>query len=125
MALPNGEADPSRTYDGQRFMHHVAATAPWTPWHGAEAQATGLGDATNGRAEARIIRPGPARAIALPPHDGELVFGFVLEGAARLDFRGHHKLGPADAFVIPPHETWRLSDASEEFRLLHVTTRDT
>jgi quercetin dioxygenase-like cupin family protein len=125
MALPNGEADPARSFDEQYFMHHAAATAQWRPWRGAEAQATALGEATGGRAEARIIRPGPARAIALPPHDGALVFGFVLEGAARLDFRGHHALGPADAFVIPPHEAWRLSGASEEFRLLHVTTRET
>ena len=123
LALPNGAADPSRDYGGQQFLHHEAATAPWHPWHGADAQATALGEATGGRAEARIVRPGPAPVLAPPPHDGELVFGFVLDGSARLDCRGSHKLGPADAFVIPPGEGWRLTGMSADLRLLHVTTR--
>jgi quercetin dioxygenase-like cupin family protein len=123
LALPNGEAEAARDFGGQRFLRHLAATSPWTPWHGAEAQETGLREATSGRAEARVLRPGAAPGIAVPPHHGELVFGFVLEGAARLDFRGRHGLGPADAFVIPPGEAWRLTGPSGDLRLLHVTTR--
>lgn len=122
MALPNGKLDPSRLFGGQRFLHHIAAAAPWVPWHGTEAQATGLADATAGLADARILKPGASSAIAIPPHDGELVFGFVLEGTARLDFGEGHSLGPADAFVTPPGEAWRITEASGDFRLLHVTT---
>jgi quercetin dioxygenase-like cupin family protein len=122
LALPNGEGDPARTWSGQAFLHHVAAAAPWQPWHGGEAQETRLGAATGGLAEARIMRPGDEAVIAVPPHQGELVFGFVLEGTATLDCRGEHALGPADAFTIPPGEAWRLSAASGDFRLLHVTT---
>lgn len=123
MKLPNGEADPARRFDGQSFLRHVAATAPWTPWHGGEARQTGLDAATSGLADARIVRPGGSPVIAVPRHEGELVFGFVLEGTVRLDCRGAHELGPADAFTIPPREPWRLRDASEDFRLLCVTTR--
>jgi quercetin dioxygenase-like cupin family protein len=122
MALPNGRADPARDFGGQRFLHHLAATSPWSPWHGAEAQATGVRGATGGLAEARILRPGASPIVAVPPHDGELVFGFVLEGSARLDYGETHPLGPADSFAIPPGEPWRLTEASEDFRLLHVTT---
>lgn len=122
MALPNGDPNPAALYGGQRFLHHVAVTSPWTPWHGAEIQQTDMGDATGGLAEARVLRPGVSKTIALPPHDGELVFGFVLEGRVRLDHEGEHALGPADSFVIPPGEAWRLCEASEDFRLLHVTT---
>ena len=122
LPLPNEEGDPDRTWDGQRFLRHVAAEAPWAGWHGGEAQETGLRAATGGLADARIARPGAAESVAVPAHDGELVFGFVLEGAVRLDFRGTHALGPADAFVIPPGEPWRLTDMSADFRLLHVTT---
>lgn len=122
MALPNGQIDRGRDFGGQRFLHHVAATAPWIPWHGAEAQETGLGEATAGLAEARILRPGASPVIDIPPHDGELVFGFVLEGTVRLDHGEGHALGPADAFVIPPGEAWRLAGMSGDFRLLHVTT---
>jgi quercetin dioxygenase-like cupin family protein len=122
MELPNGGPDPSRLYGGQHFLHHSAATAPWRSWHGAEAQETNMGQASGGLVEARILRPGTSRTIAVPPHDGELVFGFVLEGSVRLDHEGDHVLGPADCFVIPPGVAWWLSDASDDFRLLHVTT---
>ena len=122
LALPNGAAGAARDYDGQRFLRHVAAAAPWTAWHGAEAQETGVSAATGGLAEARLLRPGAGPSIAVPPHEGELAFGFVLEGAARLDHGEGHELGPADAFVIPPGEAWRLTGMSETFRLLHVTT---
>src|SRR5262249_7760285 len=111
-----------RDYSGQLFLHHVAATACWQPWHGGEAQETKVREATAGLAEARIVRPGVSQAVAAPPHDGELVFGFVLEGSARLDHDDAHKLGPADAFVIPPGEGWGLAGMSADLRLLHVAT---
>jgi quercetin dioxygenase-like cupin family protein len=122
--LPNGPGDPGRTFEGQHFLHHVAETAPWTAWHSAEAQETALREATSGRAEARILRPGAGPILVVPPHEGELVFGFVLQGTARLDHDGDHPLGPADAFTIPPDAPWRLTGMSEDFRLLHVTTRE-
>lgn len=122
LALPNGTGDPGRRYGGQHFLHHVAATTPWTPWHGAEVQETGIQAATAGLADARIVRPGASPAVAVPPHDGELVFGFVLEGSVRLDCGEAHALGPADSFAIPPGEPWRLTEMSDGFRLLHVTT---
>jgi quercetin dioxygenase-like cupin family protein len=122
MALPNGDAGTARSFSGQHFLHHVAANAPWVPWHGAEAQVTAMQEATGGIAEARILGPGALPAVAVPPHQGELVFGFVLEGSARLDRDKGHELGPADAFVIPPGEAWRLIEMSGDFRLLHVTT---
>ena len=94
----------------------------WTPFAGGEAQQTAIGEATNGLAEVRIVRPANERAIAFPPHEGELVFGFVLEGSAILEFGGRHDLARPDAFVIPPAEAWSLCDASPDLRLLHVTT---
>lgn len=121
MELPNGRGDPARQFGGQRFLHHVAATSPWRPWHGAEAQAMAVRDVT-ALADARILRPGASPVIAMPPHDGELVFGFVLEGSVRLGFGDDYPLEPADCFVIPPGAAWQLSDASEDLRLLHVTT---
>ncbi|HEX4737054.1 MAG TPA: hypothetical protein VH331_05790 [Allosphingosinicella sp.] len=121
MDLPN-QTYPGRSYGGQRFLHHVAATSPWPPWHGAEIQETKMGDASGGLVEARILRPRASGTIAVPPHDGELVFGFVLEGSVRLGHREGYTLGPADSFVIPPGEAWRLDEPSDDFRLLHVTT---
>ena len=122
MELPNGPGDPTRAFGGQHFLHHVAADAPWLPWHGAEMQPTNVREATGGFADVRTVRPGSSPVIAVPAHDGELVFGFVLEGSVSLEHAGCHALGPADAFVIPPGEAWRLADPCEDFRLLHITT---
>jgi quercetin dioxygenase-like cupin family protein len=122
MELPNGKADPERIFEGQSFLHQVAATSPWTKWHGAEAQETAARTASGGLVEARIIRLGASSTMEVPPHDGELVFGFVLEGSARLGHRGSHPLGPADSFTIPPEEAWGMTEASNDLRLLHVTT---
>jgi quercetin dioxygenase-like cupin family protein len=122
LALPNDRIDPHRLFGGQRFLRHVAADTPWTGFRGAEAQQTAMLEATGGLAEVRTLRPGSADEIEFAPHDGELIFGFVLEGSARLDFGEGHMLDPADAFVIPPNEAWRLSSVSPDFRLLQVAT---
>jgi hypothetical protein len=79
-----------------------------------------MGEATGGLAEVRTLRAGEAKALDFPPHDGELVFGFVLGGSAVLD--GDEPLSAADAFVILPNRAWRLAGVSSDFRLLHVTT---
>lgn len=121
MQLPNGAVDQGRDYSGQLFLRHEAQRTPWTSFAGGEAQETGIAEATRGLAGVRTIRA-KGRAIAFPPHSGELVFGFVLQGSARLDFRGANPLSAADSFVIPPGESWAIEEPSEEFRLLHVTT---
>ncbi|HEX4799669.1 MAG TPA: cupin domain-containing protein [Sphingomicrobium sp.] len=118
MVLPNG-VDEALMFGSQRFLRYIAAETPWTPFGGGEAQEAALAEATGGLADARTIRGGP---IDFAPHDGELVFGFALDGKATLDYRECAELRPGDAFVIPPNEPWRLTDPSPDFRLLHVTT---
>ncbi len=120
--LPNNEINHDRLFGGQRFLRHVARETPWIDFHGAETQQTAMHEASCGLAEVRTVRLGRGAEIAFAPQDGELVFGFVLEGSAVLDFGGAHDIGPADAFVIPPLEPWRLSSASSGFRLLQVST---
>jgi quercetin dioxygenase-like cupin family protein len=119
--LPNTSGDASRRWSGQLFLMHVAAKTPWTRFGGGEAQETGIGHATDGFADVRTIRSG-GDALRFDAHDGELVFGFVLDGSAMLDCRGAHSLRPADSFVVPPGVAFAITDASPDFRLLHVTT---
>lgn len=121
LELPNGN-NPGGIYGGQRFLRHVAAETPWTPSNGGEAQETEMELATSGLAEVRTLRPRNGESLTFGGHGGELVFGFVLDGSAMLDYRGLNELGPADAFVIPPGQPWRLTHPSPDFRLLHVTT---
>jgi len=121
LTLPNEGLAPYREFGGQSFMRHIAAETPWTPFHGGEAQETAISRATGGLADARLIRATGA-TITFPPHDEELVFGFVLEGTACLEIGDDFDLRPRDAFVIPPSAGWGLSAASLDLRLLHVTT---
>jgi quercetin dioxygenase-like cupin family protein len=121
LELPNG-SNPERIFGGQRFLRHVASDTPWTPANGGEAQETEVATATSGLAEVRTLRPRNGEAIAFGGHRGELAFGFVIDGSAMLEYRGLHEVGPADAFVIPPGQPWRLGNPSPDFRLLHVTT---
>jgi quercetin dioxygenase-like cupin family protein len=119
LELPSGRGDPARRFGGQRFLMHVAEQTPWTGFGSGEAQETAIDDATAGIAEVRTVRG----AADFAGHDGELVFGFVLDGSATLEHRGStHTLGPANSFVIPPGEPWIVREPSTEFRLLHVTT---
>ena len=122
MALPTATLAPDRDFGGQRFLRHIAAATPWTT-HGAtgfERRETGMAAATAGLADARVIRPASARGFEAAPPDGELFFGFVLEGSVTLECGGAHLLGPADAFVIPPGEAWGLKAASDDLELLEV-----
>ena len=121
MELPNVTGDPSRKWSGQLFLMHVAARTPWTPFGAGEAQETGIAEATDGFADVRTMRS-TGGTLRFDANDGELSFGFVLEGSATLDCRGTHSLGPADSFVVPPGEGLEIADASPDFRLLHVTT---
>jgi quercetin dioxygenase-like cupin family protein len=119
MALPTDSVQLDRLFEGQRFLRHVAGETPWTPFNGAEAQETAMLSATGGLADVRTVRPASGPTIRFKPHQGELVFGFVLDGSAQLH---NEQLGPSDAFVITPGEAWMLTKTSDDFRLLHVTT---
>ena len=121
LELPTDRVDPGRDFAGQRFLRHVAAETPWTPHGdtGFERCETAMADATGGLAAVRVIRPGAARGFSAVAA-GELQFGFVLEGAARLDHAGDHPIGRDDAFVIPPGAAWGLAEASDDLRVLEV-----
>jgi quercetin dioxygenase-like cupin family protein len=112
LELPNGRSDPARLFGGQRFLHHVAS----------KLEGIGLRQATDGLADARSVRLSAGQGHDVPPHDGELVFGFVMGGSGRLEFGDGHALGPADAFVIPPGKSWSVVADAQGLSLLHVTT---
>lgn len=116
--LPS-EAPSARSFGDQRFLWHRAAKSDWTRFGGVEARESGMSEATGGLADVRVLRAGSSDRIDFAPHSGELVFGFVIAGTARL---GNDELSASDAFVIPPATSFVLSRMSPDFRLLHVTT---
>jgi len=121
MALPTGRCLPDRDFSGQVFLRHIAAETAWTPQgSGFERRDTGMTQATRGLADVAVLRPAAARRLDAPAHHGDLLFGFLLEGAAVLERDGDHWLTATDAFVIPPGEDWALRDCSEDLLLLQV-----
>ena len=122
MVLPTGRLDPDRDFEGQRFLRHVAADTPWTNLgeRGIQVRDTDMAAATGGLAGVRVLRVGGARRLDQRAHDGELLFGFVLDGTATLEGSGHHELAPSDAFVIPAGAAWALDACSADLALLEV-----
>jgi len=126
MTLPNTDGPVDTVFGGQHFVHHQRQGASWTPWRfdGLVAREFGFDAATDGLAEARVVRPDPdseggGGSFA---HDGEFVFWFMVDGKAGLERSGeHHQLGPGDAVTLPAGEAFKLHDLSSDFELLEVT----
>jgi len=104
--LPTGAQRPDRDFGGQRFVHHVASSAAFRPWRfaGVEARDLGIAAATAGAAGAHVLRSQRGAEVRARAHDGELLFAFVLRGAATLHAEGkdRERLEEGDAFTIPP-----------------------
>jgi hypothetical protein len=88
LILPTPVQRPDRDFGGQRFS--------WTQ----QADDLGVAAATNGLAQARIVRGTPERYVA------GIRFGFVLEGEATLVVDGHERrLSRDDAFAVETEHT--------------------
>jgi mannose-6-phosphate isomerase-like protein (cupin superfamily) len=124
MTLPTPHLLPERDFGGQRFVRHVAAEPQWRPWRaqGFEMRDTGIGDATDGLAGARVVRARERAAAKFGAHGEEFLFFFVLAGELGLDVQGHghHQLKANDSCVIPADVRYALA-ASAGSELLEVT----
>ena len=123
MTLPNGPANPDRLFDGQRFVHHQAADATWTPFRlpGYAARDTGIAANTGNVAGVSVIRRGQGDPV-WATHDAGILFTFVMEGGLTLEGEGRDpcRLAPGDAFVIPPGHATRYADPTDDVELLEV-----
>jgi quercetin dioxygenase-like cupin family protein len=120
--LPTGVVDPARDFGGQRYAFHRAAGAAWTTSDdGFERRRFGFAAATDGLAEASVLR---ATGRNEPPqsHDGEFLFLFVLEGSATLHraYRSDESLHAGDSIVIPAGDVFALVERSTDLELLEV-----
>jgi mannose-6-phosphate isomerase-like protein (cupin superfamily) len=119
LELPTQTLNPGRVFDGQRFVHHVAATASWKETDGAEARDTGILHATGGLASVRVLRL--TRAITRK-HDGDFLLFAVLNGRAQITSgaNGTHTLEADDTCVIPKGDTYTIA-ATDLCELLEVS----
>ena len=124
MTLPTDTQRPDREWQGQRFVHNVAAKAAWAPFRlpGLIARDTTIGENTRGVAGVMVIRRG-AGDTAWTRHEGDIHFTFVMAGGMVLEAEGRDPvhLTPGDAFVIPPGLRCHYGAPSEDLELLEVT----
>ena len=122
--LPTPAVRASRDFEGQRFVRHEASRASWAPWRaeGFAARDLGIGVATAGIVEARVVRAQAGGDMSASRHAHELIFGFVLDGEATLEAHGRdpERLGRGDAFVVPPEMAYALRGATPALELLEI-----
>ena len=124
MELPTPDFRPDREFQGTKFVLHRETDAVWGPWRipGFEARETGIGEATKGIAGVQVARRIPKVAVPATRHDGDILFGFVREGAMSLEVDGHPRrdLAAGDAFVLPPHVRVGIHAPSDDLEILEV-----
>jgi quercetin dioxygenase-like cupin family protein len=123
IVLPTGVVQPERNFGGQRFVHHIAAQATWTPWtfDGFEHRDLGIGDATDGLAGVRVVRPTGGAGEVRATHGSEFVMFFVLEGTMCAQVDGAaHELVAGDSIVVPAESPFVLQIGPDS-ELLEVT----
>lgn len=128
MDLPNANYNPSKVFNGSKFVHHIGENAQWSDWRlpGFKAQKTGIAQATQGVADVQVIAPIEGAASVTSKHDGDIVFTFVKEGTLTLEVQKEgemlsHALSSGDAFVVPPHMLMSYSKCSADCELIEVS----
>jgi quercetin dioxygenase-like cupin family protein len=123
MTLPNGPANPNRTFQGQSFVHHRQEDAVWQPWRipGFTHRDTSIGKATNNVANVQIAKwtGGEEHTSS---HDCDILFNFVMNGSLCLEVEGEpsHELTRGDAFVVPPGRKMRFVECDQDLELMEV-----
>lgn len=124
MTLPTANLRPEREWQGQRFVHNVAAGAAFGPFRlpGFVARDTTICDNTQGVASVMVARPDGAETL-WTAHDGDILFTFVMKGTMTLEGEGKDPFGlsQGDAFVIPPGMATRYASPSADLELLEVS----
>ncbi len=124
MELPTPHLRPDREWQGQRFVHNVAAGADWAPFRlpGYVCRDTTINKNTRGFAGVQVVRKGQGEPV-WTVHEADILFGFVMEGAVTLEGEGKdpYRLTPGDAFVIPPGMRTCWSDPSADVEILEVS----
>jgi quercetin dioxygenase-like cupin family protein len=128
ITLPTDKLDPTRRFDGQRFVRHVAAHAAWQeiPETGFAFRDTGIAEATDGLASVRVLR---AKSHVAPAsldsrkqiNRNPFLFWQVLDGSLELTSQllGTHTLQTSDACVIPVGADYMLA-TEQSCELLEV-----
>ncbi len=123
MRLPNGTLNPNRIFNGQRFVHHIAAKAVWKNTKNLSFRDLGFNNATNGLANVRVLRSTTSQQMTFSDESLEFRFWFVLKGKIEIEEAGSqkHTLGPNDSFTIPSNrEITAVIDKNSEVLEVYI-----
>ncbi len=124
ITLPNENFNPKRDFSGQKFVHHRIEKAVWENWRidGFECRDTGIGVATDGLGNVKIVRPNSAPQSDFSRHENKFCFIFILNG--RTDFQRRDEksdlLNSGDSLVIPTNLKYGFSNCSDDLEMLEV-----
>lgn len=124
MTLPNGAVHPSRDFGGQRFVHHVAATAGSHSWRGGPllAHDTGIADASRGTGSVvRVTAEGAGGAMAWARVEADLLLLYLIGGAATVEHDGGEvALRQSSSAVVGRGRAFRLTSWTSDVEVLEV-----
>ena len=116
-SLPNAEVNPSRVWEGQTFIRHIASEAKWQPLStGVESTDTGIFAATQGLTDVKVIKANSKSSWqqeTVQPLTFE--FLFVLDGDAHVSTTqdDEHALLNGSSLVIPPGNSYLVKHDSQ------------
>ena len=125
ITLPTAQLKPDRDFSGQRFVRHVAEKTPWLPWRysGFEARNTGIDTATSGYASAMTVRAKKSAVITESKHQHQLLFMFILSGAATLETGSDHEtkqLQIGTSVTLPSTLNFKFEATADDTQFLLV-----
>jgi len=122
--LPTREINPDRDYNGQNFVHHIAKKAEWRPWRylGFEERDFGFSSATNGLAQALVVRSLGNNQSISGTQSGEFHFIFLLNGELTIsvDQNKTFSLIPGDSITIPTRTHFTMKEFPWESEFLEI-----
>jgi mannose-6-phosphate isomerase-like protein (cupin superfamily) len=121
LTLPTPTLDRTRNFSGQRFVHHIAASALWQHDDGHSFSDPGISLATRGFASARTIK---LKSVTGQTNANDFLFLFLLDGALQIEAPAGitETLNAGDACSIPQHAHIDMHSV-DSCLLLEVTVR--
>lgn len=117
LELPTPDLRPERSFDGQRFVHHVASSTAWTPSEhaGYEQRELGLEAGTGGLLRARILRGEGAWSS-----DASAAQSWLGLLGGRLGLEDAHEVAAGGALALPGGASHRLRSLDGPLELFEL-----
>lgn len=116
LSLPNNVFNPTRIFNGQKFVHHKAENVVWKTEENFEICDTGIFEATNGLADVITMRASENSTVNIK-HSYDFLFYFVQKGTLKLSNK--FELSQNDCLVLPKNEDFVI-EVNKGLELIRV-----